>query len=199
MPLCSTANGDLDEKGKGTMMRGRTTAMKGHRIRVAASLLLALLMALSLGVLAACGNGNGNEAAGNEATGNEATGNEAVGNEATLCKATIVLDITAAIEEGDPIALEIESTLGATKSFAIEIPADTTVLEALRATSLQVVTESASFGEYVTAINLLESGALGAESGWIYLVNDEQAMEGADVMKVNDGDTITWRYVTKYE
>jgi hypothetical protein len=73
------------------------------------------------------------------------------------------------------------------------------VLEALRATKLPIVTEKASFGEYVISINTLESGAVGPESGWTFLVNGEFAMEGADVIKVNTGDTITWRYVTTYE
>jgi hypothetical protein len=175
-------------------MIDKMTAMRGRARRAAAALmavLMAALVALSLMALTACGNEDKVE--------NEGAGDKVADERVALSKVTVLIDVSAAVEEGDATALELETTLGANKSFALDVSTDTTILEALRATGLQVVTEKASLGEYVTAINLLESGALGAESGWTFLVNDEFALEGADVMKVNDGDTITWRYVTKYE
>jgi hypothetical protein len=175
---------------EGKTMNNRTTVIR-KRARRALALLLSLLMALSLGVLGACGNG--------DKDAHDGAGDKTAGEKAVLYKTTVVIDVSAAVEEGNATAAEFESALGADKRFELEVPEGSTMLEALRATGLSVVTEKASFGEYVTAINLLESGALGPESGWTFLVNDEFALEGADAMKVNDGDVVTWRYVTKYE
>ncbi|MDR0347688.1 MAG: hypothetical protein LBH56_04875, partial [Coriobacteriales bacterium] len=120
-------------------MSNGMAAMRKHIVRVMAFLLAAFLL-LGVGALAACSNAGENE------------GGQGAQSDAVLYKVTVIVDINAAIEEDDATALELKESMGASKSFEVDVPADSTVLEALRATKLPIVTEKASFGEYVISI-----------------------------------------------
>src|SRR5690606_2087024 len=66
-----------------------------------------------------------------------------------------------------------------------------TALELLKENA-DVVTETASFGEFVDSIN----GVKGGDGGkyWIFYVNGEVAQVGAGEYKTKDGDKIEWRF-----
>lgn len=81
----------------------------------------------------------------------------------------------------------------------LTLDAGTTVLEALKATGLEVTEATGPYGSYVDSIGGLAEKAHGESSGWTFLVNDEMAMETASTLVVEDGDKITWEYVTTFE
>lgn len=51
---------------------------------------------------------------------------------------------------------------------------------------------------YITSINGLAAFDYGAQSGWVYYVNDVFADVGCGGRTVQNGDEILWKYVTEY-
>ncbi|MCL1879817.1 MAG: DUF4430 domain-containing protein [Actinomycetia bacterium] len=120
--------------------------------------------------------------------------------EATGQEVTVTVDVSAAVAADNSTAKNIAAEKGGA-SFVLKVPveSESTVLAVTKASGLDVTTNSASIGEYVTAINGLASGAVSAEAGWIFNINGEMAMDGADVAKVKAGDRIDWQYVTSFQ
>ena len=111
----------------------------------------------------------------------------------------------AADAEGDAAADAAESKVtvsgtmpegasASSESAEVSIPAEGTVYDALMATGWDVKAEDSDYGKYVTSINGIANGSEGEMSGWVFTVNNEQVMEGCDVCKLADGDTVEWTF-----
>lgn len=79
---------------------------------------------------------------------------------------------------------------GATATFA----QGATVYDALLACGFAVDPQPSPFGVYVRSIGGLSEGNHG--SGWKYSVNGEVPMMACDKYALNDGDVVSWFYVT---
>lgn len=107
-------------------------------------------------------------------------------------------------EGGEKIAVKIIVDSSAAKNEAsfdktLDLPAGTTVFEALEATGLDIEVTSSSMSDYVSGIAGLAEKDYGDASGWIFTVNDEYITETADQRKLEDGDTVKWEYLTTFE
>ncbi len=87
-----------------------------------------------------------------------------------------------------------EGAAASSESAEVSIPAEGTVYDALMATGWDVQAEDSDYGKYVTSINGIANGSEGEMSGWVFTVNNEQVMEGCDVCKLADGDTVEWTF-----
>ena len=146
--------------------------------------IIAILLSVCLfGALALTGCGGGGVKAG------------------TAGKVTITVDITAAVDAGDPTAKALAEQKGG-NTYKIEIGIDKgdSVLDAAKASGLVVATSSApGFGDYVTSIDGLAEKAVTAQAGWIFTVNGEMPMTSIDSIEAADGDDIVFTYVTSWE
>ena len=118
--------------------------------------------------------------------------NNEVSQEQTSENVENALDISVQIKS-DVANAELDS------HYNVVVAEDATALDALKATGVAVTTEQSSYGEYVTGIDGLETGAHGDMSGWIYKVNDDSPTVGADNFELTTGDVVLWEYVTSYE
>lgn len=71
-----------------------------------------------------------------------------------------------------------------------------TAYDALCALGLSVNASSTSMGVYVSAIGGLAEKEHGATSGWMYSVNGAAPNYSASGYKLQDGDSVSWYYVT---
>lgn len=71
-----------------------------------------------------------------------------------------------------------------------------TVYDALKALGLSVSAQSSQYGIYVSAIGGLAEKEHGATSGWMYTVNGRVANVACSAYKLQDGDAVSWYYVT---
>jgi hypothetical protein len=62
---------------------------------------------------------------------------------------------------------------------------------------IRLTVTPSGYGKYVSGINNLEQKMVGANSGWVYLVNGSLAQKAADHFIVADGDAIYWKYITE--
>lgn len=68
-----------------------------------------------------------------------------------------------------------------------------TVLSVIQTTDADVTVEDGQYGTYISAIN---GQAAEGNSGWVYTVNGEQAMDSVDVHPVVNGDSVEISYIT---
>ena len=71
-----------------------------------------------------------------------------------------------------------------------------TAYDALCALGLSVNASNTSMGIYVAAIGGLAEKEHGATSGWMYSVNGVAPNYSAGGYKLQDGDSVSWYYVT---
>lgn len=71
-----------------------------------------------------------------------------------------------------------------------------TAYDALCALGLSINASSTSMGVYVAAIGGLAEKEHGATSGWMYTVNGASPNYSASGYKLQDGDSVSWYYVT---
>ena len=85
-----------------------------------------------------------------------------------------------------------EETLFHEKSVCLDEGA--TVMDALKATELEI--ESVGDGEmtYVTGFDGIEEKSEGQSSGWVYAFNGSPGDEGAGAKEVESTDIIQWRF-----
>ena len=148
---------------------------------------VALTTALIAGALAGCTqttttapDGSGAGSAQAVATGSVAAG-AATSDDAQIA-VQVVVDSSAA--DGS-----------VSFSDTVELAEDATVLDALKATGLEVEVQDSEYGAFVNAIGGLASFDFGDASGWGYDLNGEMVMDSADVATVSDGDVLTWTYL----
>ena len=109
---------------------------------------------------------------------------------------TITVDITAAVDEGDPTAQAMATKYGGnTFQFKIGIDDKATALSATRASRMVV----AMNGDFVDSLDGLAAGAVSEFSGWTFTINGEWALVGPGEIPVVDGDVIAWTYVTSWD
>lgn len=88
----------------------------------------------------------------------------------------------------------VGSPVSASATFTFEEGA--TVYDALCALGLSIGSQDSVHGVYVSSINGLAEKDHGASSGWMYAVNGRLPNMACSSYKLNDGDSIQWRYVT---
>jgi hypothetical protein len=144
--------------------------MKNQRLTRLFAAISALALALCVTLpLSACGA---------PAASTDTPGSAAVADQGQI---TVNLRIDGSISEG-----------GAQSDQVLTLPAGSTVLDALDTSNAQYTAEDSEYGPYVTIINGISAHD---NYGWVYTVNDEEIMEGADAYKLSDGDTVTWTFV----
>ena len=77
----------------------------------------------------------------------------------------------------------------------VELDEGATVLDAIKATGLELDIQDSDYGSFVNGIGGLASFDFGDSSGWGYDLNGETVMDSADVATVSDGDVLTWTYL----
>lgn len=137
----------------------------------------AMLLALSVGMLAGCGNG--------AAASSSAAQDAASSTQAEQVKVTVSVDFTAAD--------------GKVETAEASVPAGASVLEATQATSFELDVQDSQYGKFVNAINGVATGSHGDQSGWLVAVNGKDLEVSADQQQVAEGDSIEWRFVTSFE
>lgn len=85
-----------------------------------------------------------------------------------------------------------EETLYQEKSVCLE--EDATVLDALKATGLDIEVTGSGDMSYVTAIEGIEEKSEGQSSGWVFAFNGAPGDEGAGAKEVESTDVIQWRF-----
>lgn len=98
------------------------------------------------------------------------------------------------------VTVEIDATAGEGESTTadVEVPEGATVYDALVATGVDVNASDSDYGMYVQGINGLAGGDFGDMSGWMFEVNGEMAEVGCSQYELEDGDVVTWTYVTEF-
>lgn len=122
---------------------------------------------MMLFTLSACGNKGENTGTSNDAGSGE------------------TISVTLSIDYTD------ESGIADIDDQIIQVPVDSTVLDATMS-AVDVVAEDSDGGtKYITSIGgLAGSGS----SGWIFEVNDKTIMKTADKYVLSDGDELSWEY-----
>jgi hypothetical protein len=110
----------------------------------------------------------------------------------------IDIDCAEAARAGEQVATTIAKD-GKLFTGKVAIQAGETAMDALKATGLVVTTKDYGAGRYVDSIGGLVTGATGPSSGWIYSLNDEQAMVSLDTIVPQDGDSLTFKYQNSFE
>ena len=137
----------------------------------------ALLLALSVGMLAGCGNNN--------AASSAAQDSSSAAVQAEQVNVLVSVDLTAAD--------------GKVETVEASVPAGSSVLDATQATTFMLDVQDSQYGKYVNAINGVATGDHGEQSGWLVAVNGKDLAVSADAQEVVEGDKIEWRYVTSFE
>lgn len=75
----------------------------------------------------------------------------------------------------------------------VKVAEGATVLDATEASSFEPVVEDSEYGAYVSS---LCGVAAEGNSGWVYTVNGESVMEGADACVLEAGDSVEWSYMS---
>lgn len=106
----------------------------------------------------------------------------------------------SAEETGAPITVTVVAQAPDVESFefleeTVGLSSGDTVYDALMATSFRAVTVDSEYGKYVDAIGGLANGAYGDASGWIYIVNGEEAAVACDDYELENGDSVQWSYL----
>lgn len=73
------------------------------------------------------------------------------------------------------------------------VPAGSSVLVATEASEFEPVVEDSEYGSYVSALCGVKAEG---SSGWVYTLNGESVMEGADACLLEDGDRVEWSYMS---
>ncbi|WP_251211973.1 DUF4430 domain-containing protein [Adlercreutzia murintestinalis] len=141
--------------------------MTGVRMRMA-------MVALAMAVLLACAGCAGSQTSSSSESSSASS--EAV------AQATSIAVSVSVTGPADEVMLA---------PAVISLEEDSTALEALQASGLDVTVTESSFGPFVEAID----GVAGEGSaGWTYTVNGEMPQVSAGSCVVSDGDAVAWTY-----
>ena len=97
------------------------------------------------------------------------------------------------------VAVSVDSSsVGSPVSLVTTVQLDrgASVYDALVATGLSINARSSQFGKYVAGIGGLAEKEHGGTSGWTYYVNGVFVNNAASGTVLNDGDAVSWVYVT---
>lgn len=81
------------------------------------------------------------------------------------------------------------------KKTEFDINEGDTVYDILEKTGQPVSAKDTGNGLAIEAIGGVASGDMGKNSGWLFTVNGEMAMDYCDRIEVSDGDEIVWDFV----
>ena len=153
--------------------------------RITAVFALGLFLALAPFALAGCSSSS-NESDGNAATAEPAP-QESASDSSTTQESSISVHVIVDSSEADG---------SVSYDGAVEVHEGATVLDALKATGLDIETQDSQYGAFVNAIGGIATGEYGSASGWIFTVNDESIAESADSYVVSADDTVSWSYLS---
>lgn len=101
---------------------------------------------------------------------------------------TIAVSVTI-----DATAAKVDAT-----TVDVDVPEGATVYDALVETGADVNAKDSSYGRYVAGINGVAEQDFGPMSGWLFEVNGEQSDKACSEYVLEDGDEVTWTYVTDF-
>lgn len=115
---------------------------------------------------------------------------------------TISIDCYAAVDAGYKMAEKVSKNGVILSKMTLKLPVSATVFDALQQGTKQknipVVKAGSGKRVYVVAINSLEEGSCGGESGWMFSVNGVYGNKSCSEQILKDGDRIQWRYTTNF-
>ncbi len=100
--------------------------------------------------------------------------------------------------EFDTSAVEYEGELTG-KSFEVKVSEGATVFDTLKKACEEnglALNYDDSTTLFITGIGDLNMGDISEVDGWVYTVNGEEIWDAADAYKLEDGDTVTWAFMT---
>lgn len=160
--------------------------------RMSTLMLIAALCCVSLAGCAQNSDSANTQASNPEATQNADNSNAAPETQATKAEETAV----TADEDATEITVTVKvtgefenTTVDSTGEYTVS--SESSALDALQATDLDVTLEDSQYGAYVTSIDGLTAEG---SNGWLYEVNGESPAVSAGDYKLTDGDTITWSF-----
>lgn len=157
------------------MFKKLTTNSKS-KLASAGALIAAFAMVACLG-LAGCSSSS------NDSTAESPAGSSVGSSMAAEAQEDISVTVNIGGNENNGLEAATETVV---------LPANSSVTEALNATSYVIVSENGNYGTFVTSINGVASTDATA---WVYTVNGEQIEMGADECMLNDGDIVEWTLV----
>lgn len=123
-------------------------------------------------------------AAASSAASSSADSKDAASDDASQANQRIVANLVVNGEAGDKVVQFVGE---------VDVPAESTVLDALKSSDLDLVIEDSSYGPFVQSIDGLANEG---SSGWTYTVNGQQVQSSADTQPLLEGDLVEWTYVT---
>lgn len=122
-----------------------------------------------------------------QASGGAATGDPSANQPAQPQRQTVTVSVAVSSDA-------VGGSVAASGTYTFDQGA--TVYDALQALGLGVNAQSTQYGIYVSAIGGLAEKEHGATSGWMYTVNGRVAAVACSAYKLQDGDAVSWYYVT---
>ncbi|MDR1016710.1 MAG: DUF4430 domain-containing protein [Coriobacteriales bacterium] len=149
-------------------------------------LFVALLLACSGFALSACGN---------SASSTDNNSNNARGK--TLPQTIlVVLNVNASAAYGKGAAAASKIGKKGILSTKVYLPENSSILTALRMAGVKYKASKSSLGgQYLTSIEGLAAGQLGAQSGWVYQIDGQLGTTAIDQTQLHSGDNILLKYV----
>lgn len=87
---------------------------------------------------------------------------------------------------------------GESKTYQYQFEGEKTAFDILKETAdkenIPIATKQYDFGIFVDEINGYKSDQY---SAWVYTVNDESVMVGADQKQIENGDKVEWKFVSE--
>ena len=89
------------------------------------------------------------------------------------------------------------------ENHSVTVEAGTTAFDVfvsvLRGLEIPFTVSGSGSNVYIKSVNGVKEFDHGPESGWIYTVNGENLSISCGSYQINDGDSITFKYITEYE
>ena len=143
--------------------------------------------AASGGAASGSGNASGGASSSQQRDGANADGNASDGDPSASKPATVTVRV----------AIDASAAGGGTlASTTLTFSKGATVYDALCGCGVSVNARDSQFGIYVASIGGYAEKEHGDMSGWTYYVNGVFANKACSAWTLNDGDSISWAYVT---
>lgn len=117
-------------------------------------------------------------------------------DDADSSEITNPINVTISFSDSENDQVEVEN-FEPIENAEFIVEEGTSVLEATQiycvANELDIEIDSA--GGYITGLLGISDGDYSDNTGWVYTINDEMVMVGADEQILKDGDKISWEFI----
>lgn len=96
-------------------------------------------------------------------------------------------------QKEETVVLIIDDGLGETDQFELELKEETTVLELLKKSKIELDYTESDIGVFINSIKGIQNNQ-NNKTYWLFYLNGQQAVQGAGEATAKPGDTIEWKY-----